>query len=119
MIGRVLFATVVGLAFGSVAAVFGHYLAALLNPTHPPELSRSFFVVTPAVSAGLAAAITWWFVVIRPGNPGWVRGAIADLVVDCVKQAHGVTVIVNNKAEGSSPLSVIALSRLIVDSSAS
>jgi hypothetical protein len=77
MIGRVLIATVVGLAFGSVAAVFGHYLAALLNPTQPPEQLRSFFVVTPAASAALAAAITWWFVVIRPGKPGWLRGAIA------------------------------------------
>jgi uncharacterized protein YecE (DUF72 family) len=45
-----------------------------------------------------------------------VRGAITKLVVDAVAQAHGVTVIINNKAEGSSPLSVIALSRAIVES---
>lgn len=77
MIGRVFVAAAVGLAFGGVAAVFGHYLAALLNPTQPPEQLRSFFVVTPAASAALAAAISWWFVVIRPGKPGWLRGAAA------------------------------------------
>jgi hypothetical protein len=80
MIRRVLIATTVGLAFGGVAAVFGHYLAGLLNPTQPAEQLRSFFVVTPAASAALAAAIAWWFVVIRPGKPGWLRGAIAGAV---------------------------------------
>jgi hypothetical protein len=75
MIGRVLIATVVGLAFGGVAGVFGHYLAGLLNPTQPSEQLRPFFVVTPAASAALAAAISWWFIVIRPGKPGWLRGA--------------------------------------------
>lgn len=45
-----------------------------------------------------------------------VRGAVTRLVADSVARAHGVTVIINNKAEGSSPLSVVALARMIVDS---
>lgn len=45
-----------------------------------------------------------------------VRGAIAQQVVDAVKLGHDVIVIVNNKAEGSSPLSIVELSRGVVDS---
>ena len=80
MIGRVMLAAAVGLAFGGVAGGFGHYLGGLLNPTRPPEELRSFFVTTPAISAGLAAGIAWWWIVIRPREPGVLRGLLAGSV---------------------------------------
>lgn len=45
-----------------------------------------------------------------------VRGAITTLIGDAVRHGHEVVVIINNKAEGSSPLSVVALSRSIAES---
>ena len=80
MIGRVILAAAVGLAFGGVAGGFGYYLGGLLNPTQPPVELRPFFVLTPAISAALAAAIAWWWIVIRPGGPGVLRGLIAGTV---------------------------------------
>jgi len=43
-----------------------------------------------------------------------VRGEITQQIVDAVKLGHDVIVIVNNKAEGSSPLSIVELSRGVV-----
>ncbi len=45
-----------------------------------------------------------------------VRGAITEQIVDALKLGHDVIVIVNNKAEGSSPLSIVELSRGVVES---
>lgn len=43
------------------------------------------------------------------------RAAIAHLALDAIGAGQEVTIIVNNKAEGCSPLSVVALANLVAD----
>ena len=44
-----------------------------------------------------------------------IRGALVELIKRAIASGQPVYVIVNNKAEGSSPLSVFALARALVD----
>jgi hypothetical protein len=45
-------------------------------------------------------------------DPG-VRGTVADLVRDAARAGRPAFVIANNKAEGSAPLTLVALARAI------
>jgi uncharacterized protein YecE (DUF72 family) len=87
--------------------------ASMLADTQSPAFVARWLLAHHRDYDGARAAYEPFNRLVEPDRV--IRGALVELIKRAIASGQPVYVIVNNKAEGSSPLSVFALARALVD----